>query len=83
VRSWEVLTVVLVVLFAAGSTAVLRGETLDRVVGVQLAGVLAPITAVAIALASGRTVLLEVALALAVLTLAGSLVYARFLERWL
>jgi multicomponent Na+:H+ antiporter subunit F len=83
VRSWEVLTVVLVVLFAAGCTAVLRGETLDRVVGLQLAGVLAPVTAVVIALASGRTVLLEVALALAILTLAGSLVYARLLERWL
>ncbi|GGI04595.1 monovalent cation/H+ antiporter complex subunit F [Egicoccus halophilus] len=80
---WVVTAVTLVVLLCVGAAAVLRGDTLSRVVGLQLASVLAPITAVVVAVAAQRTLFLEVALALAVLSLAGSLVYARSLERWL
>lgn len=81
--TWVAATGALLVLFALGAVAVLRGDTLSRVVGLQLASVLAPVIAVGVAVATGRHVLLEVALALAVLSLAGSLVYARSLERWL
>jgi multisubunit Na+/H+ antiporter MnhF subunit len=80
---WTALAGALLVLVAAGSVAAVRGRTFDRVVGLQLVGLLSPLTAVAIAGATGRGVFLEVALALALLALAGSLVYARTLERWL
>ncbi|MFA9445312.1 monovalent cation/H+ antiporter complex subunit F [Egicoccus sp. AB-alg6-2] len=80
---WVVAAGVLLSLLAVGSITVLRGDTLARVVGLQLASVLSPIIAVVVAIATGRHVFLEVALALAVLSLAGSLVYARSLERWL
>ncbi|MFA9428775.1 monovalent cation/H+ antiporter complex subunit F [Egicoccus sp. AB-alg2] len=80
---WTVAAVTVTALVAVASMAVLRGDTLTRVVGLQLTGMLAPIAAVVYGIASGRLVFFEVAVALAVLTLAGSLVYARSLERWL
>jgi multisubunit Na+/H+ antiporter MnhF subunit len=73
----------LVGLLALTAVSVCRGQPMDRVVGLQLAGVLATLTAVVLAIATGRTIVLDVALVLAVLTLIGGLAYARFLERWL
>jgi multicomponent Na+:H+ antiporter subunit F len=73
----------LLLLLAVSSVTVGRGTVMDRVVGLQLTGVLATLTAVVLALATGRTLVLDVALVLAVLTLIGGLAYARFLERWL
>jgi multicomponent Na+:H+ antiporter subunit F len=83
VTGWSVTAVALALLLALATCGVLRGGTLERVVALQLAGVLAPLLAVVIALTSGRGLYLEVALALAVVSLGGALAYARFLERWL
>jgi multisubunit Na+/H+ antiporter MnhF subunit len=80
---WTALAVTLTLLLGATTIGVLRGGTLERVVALQLAGVLAPLLAIVVALTSGRGLYLEVGLALAVVSLGGSLAYARFLERWL
>jgi multicomponent Na+:H+ antiporter subunit F len=83
VTGWSVTAVALALLLALTTAGVLRGGTLERVVALQLAGVLAPLLAVVVAITSGRGLYLEVALALAVVSLGGALAYARFLERWL
>jgi multisubunit Na+/H+ antiporter MnhF subunit len=80
---WEVALVALVLLLGLSVLAVGRGDVLDRIVGVQLAGVLATLIGVVLAVATGRRVVLDVALVLAALTLAGGLAYARVVERWL
>jgi multisubunit Na+/H+ antiporter MnhF subunit len=81
--AWEVALVALVLLLGLSVLAVGRGDVLDRIVGVQLAGVHATLIAVVLAVATGRRVVLDVALVLAALTLAGGLAYARVVERWL
>ncbi len=80
---WSVAVVVLLVLLASSFLTVARGDALDRAVGLQLANVLAVLTTVALAVATGRGILMDIALVLAVLGLASGLAYARFLERWL
>jgi multicomponent Na+:H+ antiporter subunit F len=82
VTAWAVTAGVLAVLLLVGAAAVLRGRPLERAVGLQLAGILATLLAVVVAVGSGRRIVLDVALVLAVVTLTGGLAYARFLERW-
>jgi multisubunit Na+/H+ antiporter MnhF subunit len=80
---WTGALIALLALLGAGTLAVVRGDTVDRLVGLQLANVLATLAAVTLAIVTGRGVFLDVALVMAVLTLAAGLAYARFLERWL
>ncbi len=80
---WTAAVTGLLVLLSLTSVSVCRGRAMDRVVGLQLIGVLATLTAIVLAVATGRSLVLDVALVLAVLTLIGGLAYARFLERWL
>jgi multicomponent Na+:H+ antiporter subunit F len=63
--------------------ATLRGEPADRLAGLILAGPLATLVLLLLAAAYGRPAYLDVALVLALLSFAGSLVYARFLGRTL
>lgn len=59
-----------------------RAGVLDALVALQLAGVIATLALLLIAEGIGRTILLDVALVSSVLSFAGSLAFARFLERW-
>lgn len=61
----------------------LRGAAIDRLVGLELAGILDSLLFVCLAEGTGRTSFLDVALATGLLTFGGGLVFARFLERWL
>jgi multisubunit Na+/H+ antiporter MnhF subunit len=83
VTAWVLAAGAFTVLLGGAGLAVLRGGALDRLVGLQLVGVIVPLVLVAVALATGHQVLLEVGLALVLLSFAGGLAYARFLERWL
>lgn len=80
---WVVLAGVLVVLLGVCAAAVLRGPVLERAVALQLAGIVATLLTVVTAVATGRRIVLDLALVLAVVTLTSGLAYARFLERWL
>jgi multicomponent Na+:H+ antiporter subunit F len=62
---------------------VLRARLMERFVAVQLVQVIAILAIVMMAMGYGRSIYLDVALVMAVLTLAGGLVFVRFLERWL
>jgi multicomponent Na+:H+ antiporter subunit F len=63
--------------------ATMRGEPLDRLTGLILAGPVATLALLLLAAGYGRPAYLDVALVLALLSYAGSLVYARFLGRTL
>ena len=60
-----------------------RRSAVDGAAALQLAGVLTALVLVALSTWFGRTTYLDVALVLAVSSVAASLAFARFLERWL
>lgn len=59
----------------------LYGDSADRLCGLILAGPAAALVLLLLAAGYGRPAYLDVALVLAVLSFAGSLVYARFIGR--
>ena len=61
----------------------LRGDAVDRLVGLELAGIIDTLVLVLLAEAFGRQIYFDLALALALLAFASGLVFARFLERWI
>jgi multicomponent Na+:H+ antiporter subunit F len=60
----------------------LRGDPVNRLVGLEVAGVLDTLVLLLLAEGFHRQVYFDLALALALLSLASGLVFARFLERW-
>ncbi len=81
--AWMLTATVLAFCLVPAGIAVLRGDAVERLVGLELTGILVTFILVALAEAAGEPQFLTVALALALLTLGGGLVFARFLERWL
>jgi multicomponent Na+:H+ antiporter subunit F len=61
----------------------LRGSPVDRLVGLELAGTVDTLVLLLLAQAYDRAIYFDLALALALLSFAGGLVFARFLERWI
>jgi multicomponent Na+:H+ antiporter subunit F len=61
----------------------LRGDVVDRLVGLEMAGVVVTLVLLLLAQVFGRVVYVDLALALALLSFAGGMVFARFLERFL
>ncbi|WP_131736826.1 monovalent cation/H+ antiporter complex subunit F [Actinomadura roseirufa] len=61
----------------------LRGTPVDRLAGLIVTGPLVTLALTLLAAAYGRPAYLDVALVLALLSFAGSLVFARFLSRTL
>lgn len=75
--------VLLVTSFFPCLLAVLRGDPLDRLAGLVLAGPAATLVLLLLAAGYGRPAYLDAGLVVALLSFAGSLVYARFLGRTL
>lgn len=75
--------VVLVTTFGAALWVVTRGDVMERVVGTELAGTGTVLVLLLLAEGAGRSTYDGLALTLALLLFAGSLVFLRFLERWL
>lgn len=61
--------------------AVFRGDPLSRLVALETLGLVATVVLLLMARTAGRTPYVDVGLVLAVLSLAGSLVFARFWGR--
>ena len=73
---------VLAALFCA--VIILRGRRLtDCMVALQMGGVIIVLALLALAQAMGRPSFLDLALALALLSFPGALLFAHFVERWL
>jgi len=60
-----------------------RGEAAERLVGVEMAGVIDVMVLVLLAEGFNRPPFYDLALALALLSFGAGMVFARFLERWL
>jgi multicomponent Na+:H+ antiporter subunit F len=63
--------------------ACLRGDTSDRLVGLEAGGLIATLILLLLAEGFGRQPFTDLALALALLSFGGGMVFARFLERWM
>ena len=61
----------------------LRGDPVSRLVGLEMAGGVDTLVLLVLAEAYDRVIYFDLALALALLSFAGGLVFARFLERWI
>jgi multicomponent Na+:H+ antiporter subunit F len=83
VNVWMVATMALLAGLIPCGVTCLRGGVADRLVGLELAGVVVTLVLLLLAEAFGRAIYTDIALALALLSLAGGLVFARFLERFL
>lgn len=60
----------------------LRGAAADRLVALELAGVVSTLLLLVLAEAFGRGTYADLAVVLALASFPGGLVFARFLERW-
>lgn len=60
----------------------MRGSIVEALVGLQMAGVLETVVLLLLAEGFHRPAFFDLALVLALLALAGGLVFARMLERW-
>jgi multicomponent Na+:H+ antiporter subunit F len=72
----------LVVIFALGVVAS-RGSPMRRIIALELGAVLVTLALVLLAEGYDRDVYFDLAVVLAAMTFATSLVFVRFLERWL
>jgi multicomponent Na+:H+ antiporter subunit F len=79
---WTVAAIALLVGLVPCGVVCLRGEPTERLVGLEMAGTIDALVLLLLAVAYHRSIYLDLALALALLTFAGGLVFARFLERW-
>jgi multicomponent Na+:H+ antiporter subunit F len=61
----------------------LRGSPERRLVGLEMASVLVTMTMVLLSIGFGRSIFIDIPLALAIMSFGGGLVYARFLEKHL
>ena len=61
----------------------MRGEPMQRFIGLQMANILSTLTLLVLAQANDRTFFFDLVLAEALVSFGMGLVYVRFLERWL
>jgi multicomponent Na+:H+ antiporter subunit F len=79
---WTVAAFALLLGLVPCGVVCLRGQPTERLVGLEMAANLDALALLLLAVAYHRTIYLDLALALALLSFAGGLVFARFLERW-
>jgi multicomponent Na+:H+ antiporter subunit F len=78
---WEIAAAVLVVALVPCGAVCLRASFAEGLAATQLAGTVTALALLVIAEAQQRQPFASLALALVILTFAGNLVFARFLER--
>lgn len=82
-NAWLAAAIALLIGLLPCAFVCLRGETIHRLVAFELAGIVEALVLVLLAEAFQRDVFFDVAVVLAFLSLAGGLVFAHFIERWL
>ena len=81
-NEWSVAALALLAGLVPCGVVCLGGSPVDRLVGLELAGTVDTLVLLVLAQAYDRAIYFDLALALALLSFAGGLVFARFLERW-
>jgi multisubunit Na+/H+ antiporter MnhF subunit len=82
VNAWLIAATVLLLGLVPCAVVMLRGSAVEALVGLQMAGVLETVVLLLLAEGFHRPAFFDLALVLALLALAGGLVFARMLERW-
>lgn len=82
-NTWLIAATVLIVSLIPCGLLCLRGDSMDRLVGLETAGIIDTLILLLLAEGFPRSPFFDLALALALLSFAGGIVFARFLERWL
>ena len=80
-NEWAVAALALLAGLVPCGVVCLRGSPVDRLIGLELAGTVDTLVLLLLAQAYDRAIYFDLALAL--LSFAGGLVFARFLERWI
>lgn len=80
---WLIAAVALLVGLVPCMIVCLRGSPMDRLVGLEMAGTVDTLVLLVLAAGYEQAIFFDLAVVLALLTFAGGLVFARFLERWL
>jgi multisubunit Na+/H+ antiporter MnhF subunit len=80
---WMLCSAVLVASLAPCGIAVFRGDPFDRLAALQMAEIVLTLTILTLCEAVHRTAFVDLAVALSLLALGGSLVFVRLFERWL
>lgn len=80
---WKVAALATALALVPAAIVSLRGRMIDRLVGLELVGMLTAQLCVLWAVAVDRPSFVDVGLTVGVLAFGGGLVFARFLERWL
>jgi multicomponent Na+:H+ antiporter subunit F len=81
-NAWLVAATILLLGLIPCGVVMLRGSVVEALVGLQMAGILETVVLVLLAEGFDRPPFFDLALVLALLSLAGGLVFARMLERW-
>ena len=82
-NAWLIASLALLVGLVPCGVVVLRGTPMDRLVALEIAGTVNTLILLMLAQGIHRPPFFDLALVLALLSFAGGMVYARFLERWL
>jgi multicomponent Na+:H+ antiporter subunit F len=82
VNEWLVAAGVLLLSLALCGVLCLRGSPMERLVGLELAGSVDALILLLLAEGFHRSVYFDLAVCVALLTFAGGLVFAHFMERW-
>ncbi len=80
---WLVGAAVMALALVPALITALRGRLADRLVGLELVGILVSQLLFLYAVGEKRVAFVDIGLAVALLAFGGGLVFARFLERWL
>jgi multicomponent Na+:H+ antiporter subunit F len=83
VNAWLVAAVALLVGLVPCAAVCFRGTPMERLVGLELAGNVDTLILLVLAEGYHQAIFFDLAVVLALLSFAGGLVFARFLERWL
>ena len=80
---WLLAATVLLFALVPCGIIVFRGSAMERVVGLEMAGLIVTLLLILLAEGFHRVPFYDLALTLALLAFGGGLVFVRFLERWL
>jgi len=80
---WLITSLILLVTLIPVTIATMRKNALDRLIGMSLGGIITTFCLIAIAVGTGRSIYIDVAMVVAFLSFAGAVAFSRFLERWL
>ncbi|HWG48685.1 MAG TPA: monovalent cation/H+ antiporter complex subunit F [Candidatus Acidoferrales bacterium] len=82
-NAWLISATVLLFALIPAGIITFRGSSMDRLVGLEMASIITTLTLMLLAHGFQRIPFYDIALAAALLSFGGGLVFVRFLERWL